>query len=273
MSSKHFLAIVCAVLTAMGARAQSPEYLQMVDSSAVATAAGQLDRAEFFLQSAMQMEPSNPGNIMLLSNLGIIQFRNGKPDKALVTLGRAHAMAPRAVVVLDNRAGVLAAMGRDQEAMADYACILEIDSLHAPALFSHAMLAMRQGDIATAARELERLNGVRPADRNTLMGMASLRMAQTRFSDAIPFLDRLIDNYGAEATPSEAETTANYYYSRAYCRMLNEQLSECAADINKAIALDPSNPDSYELRAALHRMSYRNTEAEADSKKAKELRQ
>lgn len=267
-----YIAIGWFALISHSAAAQSPEYLQMVDSSAVATARGDLDKAEFFLRSAMRMEPSNPGNVMLLSNLGLIQYRNGKPEQAIETLTSAHAMAPRAVVVLDNRAGVYAALGRDKEALNDYADILRLDSLNASALFNHAMLSLKENDLPTAREELERLHGAYPLQRNTLMGMASLRMAEARYTDAIPFFDTLIERYGSEKTEAESETTAHYYYCRAYCRLLNEQLSECFADINKAIALDPANPDNYELRAALHRLSYRNDEAEADMKKAKELR-
>ena len=81
----------------------------------------------------MRLEPSNPGNIMLMSNLGIVQYNSGKDSLALVTLTQAHDIAPRSVTILGNRARVLMAMGRFEEARADYSAIVEADSTMTPA--------------------------------------------------------------------------------------------------------------------------------------------
>ncbi|MCM1111271.1 MAG: tetratricopeptide repeat protein [Clostridium sp.] len=243
--------------------AQSPEYLAMVDSAETCIAADDLDRAELFLDRAMRLEPSSPGNVLLLSNLGIVRFRNGKTDEALRALDDANRMAPRAVVVLDNRAQVLVALGRDDEALRDYTAILSIDSLHRGALFNHGMLSLSRGNLPSATNDFDRLLRVAPDDRNTWLAQASVCNATGRYAEAAGWFTRLIDD-----TPEPL-----YYLNRAFCRLMTEEFTEAAEDISHGLELDPDNPAFYDLRATLNRLTLRNAEAEADEKTALRLRQ
>lgn len=267
-SDKIFSAVLTAgifltvIFTPGIVRAQSDAYLAMVDSAQTAIAADELDNAEIFLRRAMDIEPSSPGNLMLLSNLGMIQFRNGKPDAALETLGNAHRMAPRAVVVLTNRAQVLVALGRDDEAYDDYSTIIALDSLNSDARFNRGMIALDRHSTEEAATDFAILKAIDPDSRNTRMAMASLCLSTGKYADAIPWFDLLI------ASDSEPQ----YYLHRAYCLMMNERLSEASADISAGLELEPDNPDLYELRAALYRLYYRHSDAEADEATARRLR-
>lgn len=205
----------------------------MVDSAQVAVAQDRLDDAELFLQKAMVIEPSSPANVMLLSNLGLIQYRNGRPEQALATLDDAHRIAPRAVVVLANRADVYGALGRDDEAYADYSAILAIDSINAKALFNRGMLALAKDSVEVARRDFATMQRHYPASRDTRQAMASLTYSQHLYLDAIHWLTELIEKDVPEAI---------YYHNRAFCYLMNERLSEASADISKGMEMDPRTP-------------------------------
>ena len=87
----------------------SDAYYNLVGDADSAIARGQWAKAEEALLSAMRLEPSNPGNIMLMSNLGIVQYNSGRDSLALVTQTQAHAIAPRSVTLQGIRARVLMA--------------------------------------------------------------------------------------------------------------------------------------------------------------------
>lgn len=118
-----------------------------------------------YLQEAMQSEPGNPQNILLLSNMGMLQYYNGEDSLALRTLTEARAMAPASVVILANRAEVLTGMGRYDDALADYTRIIGMDSTYAAAWLERGAIELRQGKLAEAEGDIARLRELRPGDR------------------------------------------------------------------------------------------------------------
>lgn len=58
-----------------------------------------LAQAEDLLVQAMKLEPSNPHNALLFSNLGLVQRRLGRYDDALQSYTYALNIAPNAVPI------------------------------------------------------------------------------------------------------------------------------------------------------------------------------
>lgn len=247
-----------AFLTSIALAAQSPRYLELVDSAQSAIDTQNWNRADSLLVAAMKLEPGSPGNILLMSNLGIVRFQAGDFNNALETLNQAARMAPNAVVVLSNRARLLSALGRDDEAAADYTHILEVDSTDTSALFNRGMLALNRGDVAAATPDFDKLASLQPDSRETHIAMASSLARRGDFDQARRHYTALL----------ESEPNDEFYLGRAICNLMTDRLSEAAIDLNEAIKINPDNPDLYAQRAVLHRMTYRNAEAEADLRKA-----
>ena len=72
---KILLAALAAVLPALLLAAS--DYLKYIDLADEAVRKQDWNRAEELLREAMRSEPSNPQNVMLLSNVGMFQFYRG----------------------------------------------------------------------------------------------------------------------------------------------------------------------------------------------------
>ncbi len=142
------------LLAAVAVSAATP-YMDLVDEADKACAKGEWTAALNAIDAALEREPENPGNILLLSNKGMIQFNLGLDSLAVATLTEAHLRAPRSVTILSNRARVLASCGRDAEALADYAQVIRLDSLDVDAHFHHGLLALRHRDYYAARTDFD----------------------------------------------------------------------------------------------------------------------
>lgn len=265
MNIRHLLAALAAVVAILAASsessAQSAAYLSHVDSAQTAIDSTRWASAERHLLEAMRLEPGSPGNILLMSNLGIVQFQQGRGDEAIATLNSALGMAPNAVVVLTNRARLLAAMGRNGEAFADYSRVIALDSTQTSALFNRGMLAMAGGDLTTARADFASLQRQKPDARETAMAMAALLTRDGDYEEAIPWYTRLI----------ESDPTDEFYLGRAVCLTMLDEYSVAMSDVNEGLKLNPQNAELYAQRAIINRLQYRNREYEADMRRAAEL--
>ncbi|MCM1070441.1 MAG: hypothetical protein NC391_02255, partial [Alistipes timonensis] len=141
---KHITPRLAAPLTALFTLFAAPaaDYITCVEEAERAIAQGNYGLAGEWLKEAMTTEPSNANNILLLSNLGMVQFYAGNDSLALGTLSQARAMAPGSVTILANRARVLDHMGRRDDAIADLTLAIATDSLYAPAYYERGALRL-----------------------------------------------------------------------------------------------------------------------------------
>lgn len=266
MNEKFRLAIFMAliILYVSGVDAvtsdESP-YIRLMGQADSAIAKEDWRKAENLLIEALRLEPANPSNVILVSNLGMIRFYQGRDSMAIATLNDAHAMAPRAVVVLANRASVLAALGQYDKAYADWEAILDIDSLHIGARYLHAMEALRRGNIPVAETDVAFLSRNADKDPRTDLARGTLYSAIGRYADAIPSL-----NHSIESSP-----TSELYATRALCYLMTGALNEASADIAEGLNLNPADGELYLYRALLNKLRYRNDDAKSDARRAVEL--
>lgn len=236
-------------------------YLSYVSKADSAIAKGEWSVAESMLLTAMRSYPSNPTNVMLLSNLAMIQFQQGKDSVALASINDAYFMAPKSITVLNNRARIHKAMGMVDEAYEDYSQMIDIDSTLLEPLYMHGLIALSKSDYDTAKKDFDALERLDADNEMVLDAKASLSFYTQQYQDGIKYYTKLIKN-----NPSE-----EYYYNRAVCYILTEQLAEASADIGDAMKLYPQNGELYLLRAWLNKLYYRHSDAEADAKRAIEL--
>ena len=73
--------------------------------------------AEESLRAAMRLEPGNPMNYALLTNLGSIQRRQGKLQDALLSYTAALSGRPNNPTILENRASLYSELGETEKAL------------------------------------------------------------------------------------------------------------------------------------------------------------
>ncbi len=251
---RKILSVVSAILlTAIVISAS--DYIKYIDLADEAVKKQDWNRAEELLRAAMQSEPSNPQNVLLLSNVGMFQFYRGEDSLALHTLSEARAIAPASTVILNNRAKILRHMGREQDAMKDYDKVIEMDSLNYDAYFNRGYLRFTHGDSIGAKADFNVIERLRPEDPNTLLVLAVMYSNQGKYAESISYYNRLIKKV----------EKAEYYTGRAMCRLAKGDLAEASDDIGRGLELDPEDGELYYCRAYLHLLQYREDDAKADA--------
>ena len=260
MKSLTAIITLFATCTAFQGAATEPEteYYDLVETADKAAADGKWQNAIDAIDKAMRIEPTNPSNVLLLSNKGMFEYYSGQDSLALETLSIAQRIAPASVTVLQNRAKVLTDTGRLKEALRDYAAVMALDSTLVEPLFYHTMISFQLNDAETAQADLDRMKRLFPDHQSTLLAESSVLAYSGRFLEAIPLLSRLI----------EKKPTAADYSTRALCYLRTDQLPEAAEDIAQGLKLDPTDGELYLLRALLNKMRFRPDDAHADALKA-----
>lgn len=236
----------------------SKEYSRYLDLADEAAQKQDWDRAEQLLRAAMALDPSNHVNVMLLSNIGMYQYYRGQDEAALNTLTQAHAMAPGSTVVLKNRARVLSALGRNDDALKDYDLMLQKDSANYEGYYHRGRLRYEVGDTVGANADFAMLEQLRPNDQQTFLLLAVMCSNQGRYDDAISYYNKLI----------KLSEKSEYYCGRAMARLAKEDLMEASDDIARGLELDPEDGELYFCRAYLHRLQYQDADARADAELA-----
>jgi tetratricopeptide (TPR) repeat protein len=253
------IALLMAVAT--GFADDNTEYMQNVQWGEDAIADNRWEEAITYFTQAMRSEPSNPQNIMLLSNIGMLHHYAGEDSLALHTLSEARAMAPGSVVILNNRARVLTSMGRSDDAIADYNMIISMDSTYAQAYYDRAALYLQRGAMTNAETDAKTFIALKPNDNQGKLLMAVIYSNTNRPAEALPLYNELI----------KAKEDAVYYSARAMCNLVLDDLAAASDDITRGLELDANDPELYYCRAYLNHLRYRDEDAQADLKRAVEL--
>jgi len=235
--------------------------MDLVEESDKACEKGNWEEALRAIDSAIEWEPDNPGNILLLSNKGMIQYNLGLDSLAIATLTEAHRMAPKSVTILSNRARVLTSCGFDADAIADYETIMELDTLNSDARFHHGLLSLRHRDFNRAKADFDWLLANKPDTPESNIAQATLHCSLGEYAEAIPYYTHILDEI------KEPE----YYGGRAYCYLMTGELQEASNDIAAALEKSPADGELYLYRAALNKMRFRPDDARKDALRAIEL--
>ncbi len=258
---KHLAILLCAILAPLfllRADELPQAYFDLMGKADDAIAANRLDEAESALIEALNIQPGNPLNAMLLSNLGMVRFSMGRDSMALENLNAAHAMAPASQTILRNRVKVLTAMHLYDRALEDCELLIDADSLAVEPLFTRVMISLEQSGPQGAERFIEPLRQAAPDSYEANYASGRIAEATSELSDARRFYTAAI----------KALPTADAYNHRAICNIYTGQLGEAADDIALGLEIDPDHADLYVARALLNRLRYRDDDARADIKRA-----
>lgn len=261
---KYTFILFCSVTLFCFTCKASPDetpYVKMMGAADSAIAKGDWELAEKYLRNAMRMEPANPANLLLLSNLGMVQFYQGQDSLALSTLTDACNIAPRTVPVLANRATVYEALDKHEEALGDCNRILAIDTANVRARAMRINYNIRKGNTDSAEADLDTLLLYSPDNHIALILAGNIYASTGRYAEAISPLSKVI----------EKDPQAEYYAVRALCRLMTGNLNDASTDIAEGLRLNPSEGELYLYRAVLNKMRYRNDDAKSDAKRAEKL--
>ena len=114
-------------------------YNEWIDKSFECIESEDWTGAEKALIGALRVQPANPQNALLLSNLGTIQRKMGKNDEALKSYTNALMITPRSVTLLMNRAALFSEMEKFDDALKDYNQVLMLDDKEEDALYWRKM--------------------------------------------------------------------------------------------------------------------------------------
>lgn len=259
------IAILFSTFVALSLSASSnytdSTYISYITCADSAIAKNNWELAEQSLIEAMRSNPSNPTNVMLLSNLALIQFQQGKDSIALASINEANIIAPNSITILSNRARILKSMGKIDDAYSDYSMILSIDSSLIEPRYMHGIIALSKSDFTTAQDDFLTLEQVAPNSPITFEALATFYFYTHQFEKAIPYYSKLL----------KYETSIEALINRATCYLTTNQLSEASADISEGLKVAPNNGEFYLLRTWLNRLFYRFDDAKKDAQKAIEL--
>lgn len=230
-------------------------YFLLIDQSEQALAENKYDDAALRLIEAMSVEPNNPLNVALISNLGMIYYYNEQDSLALATLDEAIRRSPKLIGAHEHRARVLLGMGRDKEAYNEYATIIDIDSINTDARYYHGMMSLYAGNLDAAKADFAVLNNVIPLARQTMLANATLNAMTGNNLDAISGFRKLI----------ELEKMPEYYAQLAGCLIAIDHLDEAGKILGEAIAMFPQDPELYYYRAKLNHLRYLADDAHRDA--------
>ncbi|MCM1452520.1 MAG: hypothetical protein NC102_09680 [Clostridium sp.] len=236
-------------------------YMLLVGEAETAIAADDYFTAILRLREAMENEPDNPLNPLLLSNLGNMYMRVDQDSLAMQAFNDALAMEPSLTAIYGNRGRLRLKMGDDKGAFEDFNTVVAKDSLNATGRYYRGLMSLYSGDAAGAEEDFHVLQKVDPLGYNTNVALSSLYARTGRELQAIPFYEKLIAD----------DPAAEYYAALAGCYLAIDYLSEASATIQKALEKYPYDPDLYYYRAWLNKERFMLDDAKADAAKAVRL--
>ena len=252
------LAVVCALFVCI---ANAQTYENYADSVDRYTGERNWGKAEEMLLKALEKEPANPSNFILLSNLGTVHRNMGKLKEALADYDNALSITPNAVAILHNRAALLLEMDSTERAYSDYARIKALDKDDVDSRYYHGMIALGYGYFDIAQGDFEEALSI---DKNSLdakRGFAVYYKIRNDYDNAVKFYTEII----------EKENRQSNYMGRAECYLELGMYAEAEDDIREAQKLNPSDPDIYLLKAKLAELQYRYDDAAGFAEEAVQL--
>ena len=230
-----FCALNCSISLAQN-------YDELITRSFDYLDADSLPEAEEALREALRIEPGNPGNGMLLLNLGTIQRRQGKLKEAEESYTIGLAFLPNNLTLLNSRAQLFAEMEKYPEAINDYTEVIYREPENEDAYYERALCKLMNQDTLGARLDLEQIDRFNPNSAKSRLGMAYVYKAQQMWREASELYDALIERNPRNASLLRERAEVFYFSNR---------MGAALDDVNKSIDFDPRDPYSYLLRAQI----------------------
>lgn len=238
-------------------------YNEMVEKSYEYADSNNFSAAEQCLKAAMRLEPANPLNYALLTNLGTLQRRLGNPEEALISYTAALNQHPDNPLILSNRAELYTEMHEVDNAIYDYSVILAKDPTNEQSLFKRGLLYINKGEYLLAETDFDLIIDTYEDTFWGRFGFAILQKARGFYDDS-----EIIFNYLVEKYPDNTRLLEE----RAELFFLTKRNSRAMSDLNKVFKATPEpSAELYMLRGRVKLAQYEKESAALDFKKALEL--
>jgi len=218
--------------------------------------------AEESLRSAMRLEPGNPTNYALLTNLGTIQRRQGKKEEAILSYTAALSRHPDNITILDNRASLYAEMGETEKAISDYNLLLSLNPINEDALYRRGILHLKQKDLMRAEQDFDKILEVNDKTVYGRLGHAILEKMRGNYDESERIYNYLIDKLPRDWT---------LYEGRADLYFMMGKNARAMADVNRVFIETEPSAAVYVLRGKIKLALYEREPAKKDFLKAKEM--
>ncbi len=242
MKKSLFFILLVAICALDCSISSAQTYDELITSSFDYLDADSLPEAEDALREALRIEPGNPGNGMLLLNLGTIQRRQGKLKEAEESYTIGLAFLPNNLTLLNSRAQLFAEMEKYPEAINDYTEVIYREPENEDAYYERALCKLMNQDTLGARLDLEQIDRFNPNSAKSRLGMAYVYKAQQMWREASELYDALIERNPRNASLLRERAEVFYFSNR---------MGAALDDVNKSIDFDPRDPYSYLLRAQI----------------------
>ena len=242
MKKSIFFIVIVAICALDCSISSAQNYDELITRSFDYMDADSLPEAEEALREALRIEPGNPGNGMLLLNLGTIQRRQGKLKEAEESYTIGLAFLPNNLTLLNSRAQLFAEIEKYPEAINDYTEVIYHEPENEDAYYERALCKLMNQDTLGARLDLEQIDRFNPNSAKSRLGMAYVYKAQQMWREASELYDALIERNPRNASLLRERAEVFYFSNR---------MGAALDDVNKSIDFDPRDPYSYLLRAQI----------------------
>ena len=242
--------------------AQQVTYQSLFDKAMSYVKEDSLQQAEMYFRDAMKMEPTNPHNALIFSNIGNIQTRAGMRKKAIESYSLALNTMPDLAEAIRQRAALYMQENDYDKAFIDYCHLLDIDANDTEALLYRAFIYKNRRNYRQARADYESLLRIKPDHVEGNLGLALLDQKEKRFREAMDIINLLVER--------NAENSL-FYAVRADIEVDMDKPDLALFDLSEAIKWNSSNSDNYIVRAQIYINQREKTLAKKDLDKAVSL--
>lgn len=253
---------IFTLLSFLTVSSYSQTYAEWVEKSFDELDKKDLPAAEESLRAALNLEPANPGNFALLTNLGTIQRQQGKLEEALLSYSAALTRVPNNAGLLENRATLYVELGDTEKAISDYNALLMIEPLHQEALYYRGLLYLEQKDFLSAENDFARIIEINDKTVRGRVGYAIMEKMRGNYDESERIYNFLI---------SKSPRDWSLYEGRADLYFQMGKNARAIADINKIFIESEPSAFLYVLRGKVNLSRYEKNAALQDFTKAIEM--
>ena len=232
---------------------QAQTYDQLAARAVEAAERDSLELSEKLFEEALKLEPANMRNSMLFSNLGTVQHRLGKIDKAIESYTLGLNLAPYSVTILLKNLY--------EKAYLDYCNVIDIDRKNQEALLYRAYIYMQRRDYKEARIDYNTLLQEEPKNKMGRLGMALLNQKELKFREALEEFNCMITDYPNDASLLKARANLEIEMNTPDLALL---------DLESAAKLSPKDAEIYVMCGEIY-LSQKKREAYVAFEKAIEL--
>ena len=256
----RLISLFVLVLFSLSLSAQS--YDEWVNKSFDQLDNKELEAAAESLKSAMRVEPGNPQNFLLLTNLGTLQRRLGQKKEALVSYSAGLGIHPKSIALLENRASLYSELNEPEKAINDYDFLLIESPQHPEALYCRGLLHVQLKNFIAAQGDFDELLEQNEKSVRARLGHAILERSRGNYIASQKIYDYLI-----------GKLPNNYvlYAGRAELFFLMGKNARAMGDMNRVFTNGKPEAYDYFLRGKIKLAQYERESAQVDFAKAKEL--